>query len=248
MAQDTAGICWPLSGTVGCATVSSKIIRGEFPALEGDDARAECALVAAGKYRNGAARSWCRTHQQYWGVNADLAAFGATGVRQCARHAEPMAYVVKPPVVDMTLYARVAIGCGDAGRLQVSASPYVDGAPALHSKYKAIAFACDGSDGLFGNADIVQLNITPVIVQAWLSALHGARQTGCVMCARCGHPHLDLDSFAAREHRRHTCGHCGHDGTHSKRAIVSNPLSSLLDFYGARLRFYDSNVHSYPML
>ncbi|MBC7454019.1 MAG: hypothetical protein H7335_09990 [Massilia sp.] len=247
MPQHVAGICWPLRGTVGHATVPGNMMCGDFPAREGDDARVQCALTAAGKYRNGAARAWCRTHQQYWGVKADLAALGATGVQRCARHAEPMGYVVNPALVDVSVYSRVAIGCANDGALHVSAVPAADGATALHGRYKAIAVACAGDD-LFGNADIVQINLTPVIVWAWLSALRGAKQTGCVMCARCGHPHLDLDSFAAREHRRHTCGNCGHDGTHSTQAIVSNPIASLVGVYGASLSFYDLNVHNHPVL
>ena len=79
MPEGVAGICWPHGGTVGCITVDSKLIYGQFPALHGDDAAVCCQLTPAGKYRNGAARAWCRAHQQYWGVKADLAALAATG-------------------------------------------------------------------------------------------------------------------------------------------------------------------------
>jgi hypothetical protein len=90
--------------------------------------------------------------------------------------------------------------------------------------------------------------MTPVMLHAWHGALHSGKPIGCSDCARCGHPHLDLGSFSTREHRRHYCGYCGHDGTHSAQAIISTPIFSLLNFYGARLHVGDSNVHNNPVI
>jgi hypothetical protein len=70
----------------------------------------------------------------------------------------------------------------------------------------------------------VQLNITPPAAQAFAAALQSGTPLDCSDCARCGHPHLDLGSFALAPHRRHSCGHCGHDASHSATAIVSSPL------------------------
>jgi hypothetical protein len=92
----------------------------------------------------------------------------------------------------------------------------VDGALTLHVPALAIA-----ARGVFTRPDIAQVNVTPPALAAMRYA------DGCVDCARCGHPHLDLGEFAARPHRRHTCGHCGHDATHSGAAIISNPLFAL---------------------
>lgn len=211
--REVAGMCWPHSGTVGHITVSTPTITGDFPAASGDDARVRCALVPAGKYRNGAARQWCRTHQHYWGVKADLAAFDASGERRCARHADPMGYLLNPHVIDMGHMDGAAIAPG-----------------------QTVALAYDMTSGIFGAADIVQINLTPPALHAWTSAVKSGAQIGSVDCACCGHPHLDLDNFAQQAHRRHYCGNCGNDATHSKQAIVSHPIFALLHFYGARLR------------
>ena len=248
MLHEAVGICWPHGGTVGCATATSATMRGQFPSGEGDDARVQCQFAAAGKYRNGAARAWCRTHQQYWGVKADLADLGASGVQRCARHAEPMGYALKPLTLDIKHFASVAISCCGNNGLTVSALPARAADAAIHARCKAVAIACDPADALFSNTDIIQVNITAAIVRAWHAALHSGQQLGCIACTRCGHPHLDLGTFSEREHRRHYCGNCGHDGTHSAHAIVSTPIFSLLDFYGARLRVDGSNVHSHPVL
>ena len=248
MPQDTVGICWPHGGTVGCATLTATSMRGHFPSTEGDDARVVCTFVAAGKYRNGAARSWCRTHQQYWGVKADLAVLSATGTQRCARHAEPMGYLLQPRAIDIKQYTSVTMSLRADNALQVSALPAIAGVVAFNQRCKAVALVHHRADALFTNADIVHITITPVLVHAWCSALQSGKRLGCVDCTRCGHPHLDLGTFSEREHRRHYCGNCGHDGTHSSQAIVSTPIFSLLKFYGARLRVVDSNAPNHPVL
>ena len=93
----------------------------------------------------------------------------------------------------------------------------------------ALAIQVAGT-GVFRHPDIVQLNLTPPALAAMAMA------DGCVDCARCGYPHLDLGAFAGRPHRRHTCGHCGHDATHSGAAIISNPLLALAAAF-PQLRF-----------
>ena len=241
MRQVVAGICWAQDGTVGHLTPASAVIRGSFGAAEGDDGVADCELVQAGKYRNGAARAWCRSHQRYWGVLADLAHQAAAGVAQCAGHSSPVGYVINPRVIDMNAHASVAISINRAGGLRVEAG-------AVCEDTRALVLACDSVRGLFDAPGIIRVNITPPAVRAWTSAWQSGKEVGCVCCARCGHPHLDLGSFAGREHRRHYCGNCGHDGTHSKAPLISNPIFSLLALYGARLRIGDLNVHSNPVL
>lgn len=236
MLQNVPGICWPHGGTVGHASVTGNRISGDFASTEGDDAQVACGFVAAGKYRNGAARAWCRTHQQYWGVKADLAGQGEVGAQRCARHAEPMGYVLDPLVFDLAHHAQLTFGRAEDGALLVSALPAAPGAPAFHGHCKAFALV---ARACFSGADIVQLNITPVLIHAWHSAVRSGLPIGCIACARCGHPHLDLGGFSVREHRRHYCGNCGYDATHSPHAMISNPLFSLLNFYGARLRIVD---------
>ncbi len=243
MPRPVAGICWPHGGTVGHLSVTTKQIVGNFPARQGDDAIVQCQLVPAGKYRNGAARAWCRTHQHYWGVKTDLAALAASGIRRCACHAQTMGYVLDPLVLDMRHYASVVLAC-DRNDIRVQATPQLQGEAALDAVVPALAIVPDAP--LFGDPAIIQVNITPPALAALAAA--GNVATGCITCARCGHPHLDLGAFASTAHKRHYCGNCGHDATHSGAALVSNPLTCLLRTYGARLRITRSNVHGHTML
>ncbi len=226
-----AGIAWMHAGTVGNIAVTTPLIRGAFSGREGSDGLLACDLVAAGKYRNGAARQWCRTHQTYWGVKADLAALAACGQQRCASHAEPMAYVLDPVVLDMHRYSRVEITC--TANRDLSLATFVAGQPEPSGSHKALAIACT----LFNNPSIVQVNITPPAVQAYVAARNAGRHVGCIDCARCDHPHLDLGAFASKPHRRHYCGNCGNDSTHSAGDIVSSPLHALSIFYGASISF-----------
>ena len=232
MPQTVAGIAWPQGGTVGHITVTSALISGTFAASDGNDGRVDCSLAPAGKYRNGARRAWCRTHQQYWGVKADLAAFAASGVYRCASHQAPMGYVIAPLLLELASYASMSISYGMDG-MQLAAQPHA--APPWRATVAACAILCDRAAPLFGDPAIVQVNLTPPALQALAEARRSGQQIGCVNCARCGHPHLDLGSFAVTSHRRHYCGNCGHDATHSPHALVSNPLHALLAAHAGRL-------------
>lgn len=247
MPYGVAGICWPHRGTVGLSTVTSPRIHGNFPASDGDNATVSCSIAPAGKYRNGAARAWCRTHQHYWGVKADLAALAHASVQRCASHAAPMAYVLDPLVLDLRQHASVSITQHPHG-ISVAAQPLACGGPAWCAVVPALALACDPATPLFANPAIVQVNITPPALHALHAARLSGQHMGCVDCARCGHPHLDLGTFAGAAHRRHYCGNCGHDATHSPHAIVSNPLLAILNAHSTRLQVVDSNVHGHTVL
>lgn len=247
MPEQLAGICWPHGGTVGHLTVSSALIRGVFPHRHGGDALACCSLAPAGKYRNGASRAWCRTHQRYWGIKADLADLAASGVQRCASHAAPMGYIIDPPVLDMREQASVSI-VHDAVGIHIAAQPFSSATPPWRATVAACALACERATPLFGDPAIAQVNITPPALQALAAARASGQATGCLNCARCGHPHLDLGEFAGRQHRRHYCGNCGHDATHSAHPLISNPLLALLSSYEGRLHIADSNVHGHTVL
>lgn len=221
------GVCWTRTGTVGNIALASDLIRGEFRANQGEDALVACELVAAGKYRNGAPRAWCRTHQAYWGVNADLATLAQTGLRRCSRYAEPMAYALDPPLLDVMGHPGVIIRCSGPDRLKVNV---------LEGKSAAVAIDVAGAS-LFDNADIVRVNITPPAAQAYVEARRSGLPLGCVSCAKCRHPHLDLGDFAHHTHRRHYCGNCGNDSTHSTTPVISSPLHALCIAFGSRLSF-----------
>jgi hypothetical protein len=216
--QERSGVCWPHGGTVGRMSADSDRIRGHFAAHAGSDAVVCCELVDAGKFRNGAARAWCRTHLHYWGVKADLAALDATGLRQCARHADPLHYVLDPLCVDPRDYQSVTIAMTSEATFSVTITE-----PEQHyAAVSALLIACE--PGLFRAPGITHIHLTPSVLATWHAMVQRGMTIGCVDCARCGHPHLDLGEFASREHRRHTCGNCGIDSTYSAHAIVSHPL------------------------
>ncbi|MDB5919062.1 MAG: hypothetical protein JWR40_3296 [Massilia sp.] len=228
--SERRGICWSRAGTVGNIAVSAS-----GATLRGDVGRAlfACDIAPAGKYRNGAARWWCRTHQGYWGVKADLAAAGPLEAKRCKAAGEPLGFVLDPLVLDMRSFASVRVTASGEG-MQVRALPAV-ACTAIDARFPAIALS--GIEGIFASPDIAQVNVTPPALRALLAARAGGRPLGCLGCARCGHPHLDLGDFAHKAHRRHYCGNCGNDSTHSTTAIVSNPLFALGEWFAGRLRF-----------
>ena len=222
------GMCWPLQASTGHLCVTTTLITGHFRAGAGQDAIVQCALVPAGKFRNGALRHWCRTHQHYWGTQADLADAQATQQRRCRQHASPMGYVLYPALFDPMQCHAATLRLDQDGMLQLRARADLGGALLVRDA-PALAIDCRALSGVF-HPDIVQLNITPPAAQAFAAALQAGVPLDCSDCARCGHPHLDLGSFAQAPHRRHTCGHCGHDASHSASAIVSTPLWRLRAF------------------
>lgn len=237
LAEQVNGICWPHTATVGHVTVTTPLIRGSFPAMQGSDGVACCDIAPAGKYRNGAARSWCRVHQQYWGIKSDLAAAAIAGSQHCARHAQPMHYVRDPLVIDPRAHASMVISlAGNALKVRLDG-----GAPSSHA---ALAIRYDAATHLFAAPDIIQINITPAVV----AGCTATETPDCIACAKCRHPHLDLGSFASNAHQRHYCGYCGNDSTHSKGPIISNPLVLLLKHYRASLQLGSSIVHGDNML
>lgn len=222
------GMCWPLQASTGHLAVTTARITGHFRAGAGQDAIVQCELHPAGKFRNGAARHWCRTHQHYWGAQADLADEQATRQQRCRQHASPMGYVLYPELFDPLQFHATTLLVGHDGRLQLRARADLGGALLVRDA-PALAIDCRALPGLF-HPDIMQLNITPPAAQAWMAARHAGVPLGCSDCARCGHPHLDLGDFALAPHRRHTCGHCGHDASYTATAIVSTPLWRLREF------------------
>ena len=206
-AFDGPAIAWSPTATVGDIAVDDGRLQGSLKGSLTDKpgrALVDCRLSPAGKFRHGAARWWCVSHQTYWGVKADI-------VRDdgCCRAAQvPLAIALDPLLLDLDEVAALAL---HQGAIHVRGRGFEHTVPALALRVP----------GLFGQPAITRLHVTPPALAAMRHA------DGCVDCARCGHPHLDLGEFAVRAHRRHTCGHCGHDSTHSGAAIVSNPLHLL---------------------
>jgi hypothetical protein len=110
MTEESA-ICWSYGRTLGNIAVFNQSLLGRFPDKAGKDATLPCDFVNAGKFRHGANRWWCRTHQAHWGTVADLESYAAAGVMTCGAHGQAMNYVVSPFVLDLEAYAEVGIWC-----------------------------------------------------------------------------------------------------------------------------------------
>ena len=249
-----AAICWAPGRTIGNIAVSSEEVFGHFQGTSGDNAILPCHIVPCGKYRNGAPRWYCKTHQIHWGTNADRAAvsLSESGEVKCSNHLMEMSYVVDPFEVQFNNYEEIGIWCSLPPAL--SSYPIQARPPRIHvhkrfsgvdkkiidMDFDAIICSYNQSLGLFQNPDITQIQVTPPAAFEFVRSLEEGRQMDCVTCKKCGYPHLDLGAFANTPHAKHFCGNCGNDSIWSSEKIVSTPLKPLHD------QFNNSNIYIIP--
>jgi len=241
--SEASAICWSYGRTLGNIAVFNQSMLGSFPAAAGNDATLPCDIVGAGKFRHGANRWWCRTHQSYWGTVADIEALSTAGVMVCAQRAQTMSYVVAPFTIDLSKHAEVGIWCSlsaaiattdirpRAPRIHVHVREEHGGKKIVDRDYPAVAIDYQQALGMFANAKITRVNVTPPAAFEFVRGLETGREMGCINCTYCGYPHLDLGDFATKPHRKHTCANCGSDNTWSKTEIVSTPLKPLHDAF-----------------
>jgi hypothetical protein len=248
-----SAICWAPGRTIGNIAVNSEEVFGSFASKAGDNAILPCHIVPCGKFRNGADRWYCKTHQIHWGTKADIAAVPASGEVTCSNHLMAMSYVVDPLVVEFNDFEEIGVWCS----LQpaMSSKPIEPRAPKIHvhkrfsgadkktldRNFDAIVCSYNQNLGLFKSGDITQIQITPPAAFEFVKSLEEARTMECVTCKRCGYPHLDLGSFANTPHAKHFCGNCGNDSIWSAGKIISTPLKPLHD------QFNNSNEYIVPM-
>ena len=236
-------VCWADDRTMGNIAVSSPKMLGYFKDGEGTDAELPCEVIAAGKFRNGADRFWCRTHQKHWGVKADLESLANTGEIRCSNYIQPMHYVLNPETIHLGKHAEVGIWCSLPAaiaskpiekrkpRIHVHLRDEMEGAKHVDGDYNAISIIYDQESDLFKSKSIQRVNITPPAALEFLIGLEQDKEMDCINCISCGFPHLDMGSFAETPHRKHFCAACGRDNTWSKEPIVSTPLKPLHDFF-----------------
>jgi transposase-like protein len=250
--QVQEAICWSYGRTLGNIAVFNEDVVGAFPAKKGDDAILACDIVDAGKYRHGAKRWWCRTHQKHWGTKADIAAASRDGAVRCSNHSQPMSYVINPPHIQIADHAEVGIWCsmpaaltskGPAPKRRPKIHVHVRDEPGGHKvidqDFEALSLHYNPEGDLFGNDEITKVHVTPPAALEFVRTLEYGLPTGCINCSHCGCPHLDLGDFARTAHSKHLCGNCGRDSTWSSTAMASTPLSPLHDQFNRAASYVD---------
>ncbi|WP_228055253.1 DM13 domain-containing protein [Gloeocapsopsis crepidinum] len=167
-----------------------------------------CDFVHAGKFRHGADRWWCRTHQTHWGTKADQESYKRSGVMRCANHSQPMNYTLAPLEINVADYAEVGIWCSlptglstksiesRAPKIHVHLRPKAQGKKLIDADFEAISLLYHEDLGLFPHAEITRVNITPPAAFEFVCAVEENREMTCINCSQCGYPHLDLGDFA----------------------------------------------------
>lgn len=247
-----SAVCWAPGRTIGNIAVSSEEVFGHFDGVAGDDAVLPCHIIPCGKFRHGAKRWYCKTHQIHWGTKADIAALPESGEVRCSNHLMQMSYVVDPHEVRFEDYAEIGIWCSlppalssrpsekRAPKIHVHKRSASNGKKLLDRDFDAIVCSYNQKSGLFENTEITQIQVTPPAAFEFVRSVEEGYETSCVTCKRCGYPHLDLGSFARSPHLKHFCGNCGNDSIRSDGKIVSTPLKPLHD------QFNNSNTYVVP--
>lgn len=247
-----SAICWAPGRTIGNIAVSSEEVFGSFEGKAGTNAVLPCHIVPCGKFRNGARRWYCKTHQIHWGTKADIAALPKSGEVTCSNHMMEMSYVVDPIIVEFNDFEEIGVWCSLPPAM--STRPIEARPPKIHihkrfsgaekkvldRDFDAIVCSYNQDLGLFENQEITQIQVTPPAAFEFVRSLEEGREMSCVTCKKCGYPHLDLGNFATTPHAKHFCGNCGNDSIWSDGKIVSTPLKPLHD------QFNNSNTYITP--
>ena len=251
--REPGAICWAHGRTLGNIEIQSPELLNQFARKRAEDVTLPCDFVYAGKYRHGADRWWCRTHQSHWGIKSDLAALHASGVLRCSNYNQLMNYELHPYTVDLDEYAEVGVWCSLPAALstaEISPRPpkihvHVRDKPGARKRidkdFAVVSTAYSTQVGLFGREDTIRVDITPPAAFDFVCALESGKELGCIDCSNCGHPHLDLGTFGKTPHRKHFCANCGRDSTWSKTAIISTPLKPLHDRTASNLSCLTAN-------
>lgn len=247
-----SAVCWAHGRTIGNIAVSSEEVFGSFEGKSGTDAILPCHIIPCGKFRHGAKRWYCKTHQMHWGTKPDIAAIPPTGEITCSNHTMQMSYVVDPMIVEFDDFEEIGIWCSlppamssvpikpRTPRIRVHKRFASGKKKVLDRDYQAIICSYNQNLGLFMNREITQIQVTPPAAFEFVASLEEEREMSCITCKKCGYPHLDLGSFAATPHAKHFCGNCGNDSVWSQEKIVSTPLKPLHD------QFNNSRTYTVP--
>jgi len=241
-------VCWAPNATIGNTAVSSAEVFGVLKEKSGNNTVLPCQIIPCGKFRHGAKRWYCKTHQTHWGTKADFVAASEFGEVMCSNRLTKMNYVINPLEIDFNEFEEIGIWCSLPPAF--SSDTIVPRPPKIHV-YKVFtgsvtkkldmnfdAIVCSYTQ--FKNTEITKTQMTPPAAFEFVRSIEESRPTSCVSCKKCGYLHLDLGSFAIKPHKKHFCGNCGNDSIWSKATMVSTPLKPLHD------QFNNSNQYITP--
>jgi hypothetical protein len=196
------------------------------------DGQAGCEIVSVGKRRNGSPRFWCIRHHadatEKYGLPAKVC--HNAGQRpinpkdiltlDLDEYAGGIAlWGASPPIYDTTVLPL------ERG-IHVHARPEADAEKEIDASFAAVRIV--GSAVPEGGILISEAEA----VHFMTSSVFGVGMSH-IVCAHCGHPHLDADWFSAHAHRRHLCSACGRYFK-DLRASVGNPISGVRDACGVK--------------
>lgn len=246
---ERGAVCWAQGRTLGNIEVRLPGLLVGSTEKRATDVMLPCDFVYAGKYRHGADRWWCRTHQTHWGVKTDVAALRSLPKMRCANHAQLMSYEIAPYTVELDNHAEVGVWCSMPAAIstsEIKARPpkihvHVRDTPEsrkqVDNDFLAVTAAYSTSDSLFSKYNCINVDITPPAAFEFVCALENNLEMDCITCPNCQHPHLDLGEFGKTPHRKHFCANCGKDSTWSKGPIISTPLQPLHDHAAGHLTY-----------
>ncbi len=261
-------LCWAEKRTLGNVEVRSPELLNHFQERRATNVKLPCDLVYAGKYRHGANRWWCRTHQCHWGTKADLATLHSSNQMQCANHTQPMNYEMEPYTINLDAHDEVGIWCSLPAAIstaEIKARPpkihvHIRDTPeaqkCVDKDFAALSVVYSIRQGFLSDSAITRVDITPPAAFDFVCALEADMALGCINCSYCRCAHLDLGDFGKTPHRKHFCANCGRDSTWSKRPIISTPLQPLHErtatnltclLPGRTLNLDDYEGHSYAV-
>jgi hypothetical protein len=174
-----------------------------------------------------------------------------------------MSYVLNPYHLKLDEHVDVGIWCSlppaftsngrpprRPAKIYMHVHDSVAGTKTVDGDFNAVSLHYDQNLGLFANAQITKVNMTPPAALEFMRAIEEGREMDCINCSHCGYPHLDLGQFGLVPHRKHFCGNCGRDSTWIKQPIVSTPLKPLHDQFAAAAHYVEPdrqlNLDEYP--
>lgn len=196
------------------------------------EAQTDCEIVSVGKRRNGSPRFWCLRHR------ADATEKYGRPAKACRnasqRPIDPKNILTldleeyaggialwgaSPPIYDTTLLPL------ERG-IHVHARPEAGAKKEIDASYAAVRIV--GSAVPEGGILVSEIDA----IHFMTSSVFGVEMSH-IVCAHCGHPHLDADWFSTHAHSRHLCSACGR---YFKvlRASVGNPVFGVREACGVK--------------